>query len=86
MVRAFAPLFWDHDLKPRDLVRYRDWVLERVLTMGDRSQVRDARAYFGDDAVRSAIRRRGVDARTRAYWKLILGDEQSAPQVRSRKG
>jgi len=80
LIQEIAPLFWDHDLTPRDLARYRDWVLERVLTMGGRSQVRAARDYFGDDAMRSALRRRGIDARTRAYWQLILGDGPRAPQ------
>ena len=74
LVRQLAPLFWDRDLKESDLSRHPGWVLERVLTSGSREQARAARAFFGDDAVRRAAERRGVDARTRRYWRLILGE------------
>jgi hypothetical protein len=39
-----------------------------------------ARSYFGDDAVRRAIERLGMDAQTRAYWRSILGGADRAPQ------
>jgi transcriptional regulator with XRE-family HTH domain len=82
--RILAPLFWDRDLRESDLARHADWVLERVLTSGDREQVRAARAYFGDEAVRRAVRRRGVDPRTRRYWRLILGGGQDARESHRR--
>jgi hypothetical protein len=71
--KALAPLFWDRDLRAADLVGHEGWVLERVLTAGSGAQVNAARAFFGDDAILRAIARRGVDRRTRTYWKLILG-------------
>jgi transcriptional regulator with XRE-family HTH domain len=73
LVRLLKPLFWDKTLSESDLVRHRAWVLTRVLTAGDKDQVRAARAAFGDDAIRKAVERRGVDPRTRNYWRLILG-------------
>lgn len=75
LVRILAPLFWDRQLRVSDLAGYPGWVLERVLTSGNRAQVQAARAFFGDDAVRRAAGRRGVDPRTREYWRLILGGE-----------
>lgn len=80
MVKRLAPLFWDRDLRDSDLAQYPGWVLERVLTHGTRTQVRAARAFFGDEAVRRAAERRGVDPRTRHYWRLILGRSARAPQ------
>jgi transcriptional regulator with XRE-family HTH domain len=74
LVRKLSPLFWDRDLVESDLVDHEGWVLERVLTSGDRNQVQLSRAFFGDDAIRRAIERRGMDRRTRHYWDLILGD------------
>jgi transcriptional regulator with XRE-family HTH domain len=82
LVRTLAPLFWDHDLSAADLSRHPGWVLERVLTSGNRLQVHTARRFFGDDAVRDAARRRGVDKRTRAYWRLILESGNRASQGR----
>jgi hypothetical protein len=78
MVRLLRPLFWDKPLAACDLVDHRSWVLARVLLFGDRSQVRAARAFFGDDAIREALRRREIDARTRAYWAVILGEDDAS--------
>ena len=80
LIRRIGPLFWDRDLRETDVSRYSGWVLERVLTAGNRAQVRAARAYFGDAALRRAIERRGVDPRTRQYWRLILGKSDHAPE------
>jgi hypothetical protein len=82
LIRTLAPLYWDRDLREADLSRHAGWVLERVLTSGDLVQVLAARRFFGDDAVRDAAERRGVDKRTRAYWRLILGTGNLASQGR----
>ena len=82
LVRGLASLFWDRDLRETDLARHAGWVLERVLTSGSWAQVRAARAYFGDEAVRQALKRRGVDPRTRHYWRLILGERDGASEGR----
>jgi len=82
LIRILAPLFWDRDLRAADLSRHPGWVLERVLTSGNRVQVLATRRFFGDDAVREAARRRGVDERTRAYWRLILEAGNRASQGR----
>ena len=80
LAKMLAPLFWDRDLRVLDLTDHEGWVLERVLTSGNRGQVRAARAFFDDDAIRRAAERRGVDPRTRQYWRLILGRSKRAPQ------
>lgn len=72
LLKTLASLFWDRDLRASDLTGHAGWVLERVLTSGGREQVRAARAFFGDDALRRSLARRGVDRRTRHYWELIL--------------
>jgi transcriptional regulator with XRE-family HTH domain len=72
VVESLSPLFWDQDLVASNLADHPEWVLARVLTLGSMAQVRIARAWFGDDAIRNAIRRREVDARTRNFWNLIL--------------
>jgi hypothetical protein len=75
-----APLFWDKDLRSSDLDRYKDWVLERVLVFGNWEQVTAARRRYGDDAVARAAERRGVDERTRTFWRTILRKEANAPE------
>jgi len=78
LVRQIAPLFWDRPLRQADLTRHAGWVVERVITSGRREDVDAARAYFGDEAFRQALPRRGVDSRTRQYWRVILGEEKHA--------
>ena len=72
VVRVLAPLFWDHDLSESDLNDYPGWVLERVLMFGNPRQVGEAANYFGAGPILEAIDRRGIDDRTRNYWRLIL--------------
>jgi len=79
MVRLLRPLFWDKPLSASDLIDHRPWVLARVLLFGDRPQVEAARWFFGDEAIGEALQRREVDARTRAYWNVIL-DDADAPE------
>lgn len=74
LVRLLSPLFWDADLAVSDLEAHRAWVLQRVLMFGGLRQVRAARRYFGDEAIQAAVQRRGTDARTRSYWRLVLGE------------
>ena len=69
---ALSSLFWDRNLEGSDLKDHPGWVLARVLRFGSLDQVRLARAYFGDAAVRAAVRRREVDVRTRSFWSRIL--------------
>ena len=80
LVSLLDSLFWDHPLRESDLAEYSGWVLERVLTAGNREQVRATRAFFGDRALGRATLRRGVDRRTREYWRVILGENRHAPQ------
>ena len=74
LVDLLAPLFWDHVLDEVVLAKHPAWVLARTLVFGDAQQVSAARAFYGDDAVCRAVRRREVDPRTRNYWNLILED------------
>jgi len=80
LVKMLAPLFWERDLGVPDLTNHEGWVLERVLTSGNHAQVRAARSFFQDDAIRRAVERRGVDPRTRRYWRLMLGGSKRASQ------
>ena len=77
LARLIRPLFWDAELKVSDLTEHTSWILGRVLSFGSATTVAAVRAFFGDEAIRDAVRQRGVDVRTRNYWNLIL-DEADA--------
>jgi transcriptional regulator with XRE-family HTH domain len=80
LAKLLSPLFWDRDLRESDPEEHPDWILGRVLALGNRDQVAAVRRYFGDDAIRRAVERRGVDARTRNYWRLILAGARDASE------
>jgi len=79
LVDKLGPLFWDKRLTVNDLETHPVWVLTRVLMFGNADQARAARSFFGDEAIRKAIGQRGVDARTRTYWNLLLGGDGASP-------
>jgi len=76
LVRRFRHLFWDVDLTAEHLQENPDWVLRRVLEFGDWDAVHQARLFFGDAAVQRAARHRGIHARTRRFWEVVLGSEE----------
>lgn len=78
LAQLIKPLFWDAELKLSDLTEHASWILRRVLSFGDAKTVAAVRAFFGDEAIRDAVRQRGVDVRTRNYWKLILDDADAS--------
>jgi transcriptional regulator with XRE-family HTH domain len=78
LVELLRPLFWDKPLVASDLTDHRSWVVARVLMFADRDQLRAARDYFGDDAIREALARREIDARTRAYWDVVLSGRDAS--------
>ncbi len=80
VAKIISPLFWDRDLAEQDLDRYGGWVISRVLVFGNREQVIAVRRYFGERAMIDALQRRDVDARTRNYWKHVLGENRHAPE------
>jgi len=80
LLPLIAPLFWDHDLAASDFRDHPSWVLERVLMFGNRRQVAAARTFFGDQAIRETVTRRGVDERTRNFWNVILEAPANAPE------
>jgi transcriptional regulator with XRE-family HTH domain len=78
LARLIRPLFWDAELKVTDLAEHTSWILRRVLSFGNAKSVAAVRAFFGDQAIRDAVRQRGIDVRTRNYWKLILDDADAS--------
>ena len=72
LVDHLAPLFWDKPLSVSDLDRYPGWILKRILTAGNLEHVREALAYFGVESIEAVIEDRGIDPKTRSFWKAVL--------------
>ena len=80
LCRLLSPLFWDRKLHVADLASYPDWVLERVLMFGNWDQASAVRRFYGGGAVINAIRRRGVDPKTRNFWNIVLEGDAVASE------
>lgn len=72
LAALLRPLFWDVDLTAAHIEENPEWVLRRVLQIGDWDAVRAVRLRYGDDAVRAAAEHRSMDARTRQFWRVVL--------------
>ena len=75
LVDLLAPLFWDKDLTEDDLGEYPIWVLKRTLMFGSWVQVSAVRHFYGERLVLQAANARGVDARTRNFWNILLSED-----------
>jgi hypothetical protein len=66
-------LFWDVDPSLVDLVRDRDYILERVMTRGDWVAMRWLIAHAEKAELADFLQRRGerLTPRDRAFWSLI---------------
>ncbi len=70
-----AWLFWDVDPGAIDLVRHRDYVIERVMTRGDWYAMRWLVEHVEKSELAAVLRRRGhvLTPRGRAFWSLMAG-------------
>jgi hypothetical protein len=65
--------FWDVDFSSLDLKKYKRYVIERILSLGDLEAVRWMMKNFNRRDVRSvAANSRRLSTKTRNFWKLIL--------------
>ena len=65
-------LFWDKKITKDDLGTYPVWVLRRILMEGNLEQIKIAVAYYGLERVAEVLKGKGVDAKTRSFWELVL--------------
>lgn len=78
-----APCFHDYDLSSLDADADAPFVIERVLTTGDREAIRWLMQRYEKDELRRVLRSRGgrrLDPRRLALWCLLLDvDDPVAP-------
>lgn len=74
-----APLFlkkyfWDIDFKKLDPEKHPEYVIERILELGDVRAVRWVLKNFDRKLIKKTIMtRRGLSPKTATFWSLILG-------------
>jgi transcriptional regulator with XRE-family HTH domain len=75
-IRDLRRLFWDRELRDRDLEDYPLWVLERVLEYGSLDDVAFVAAEMGRKRFLERVAQvRFTSARTETFWQLLLNRE-----------
>jgi hypothetical protein len=67
-------LFWDVDPQSVDLIRHRDYVMERVMSRGGWAAMTWLRSVYSKEEMADFLRRKGINRlapRELAYWSLI---------------
>ncbi len=68
--------FWEVDFKQLSLIRFRRYILERLMEYGDEKAVRWLRDQFSSDEIKEVlIRARGLSPRSANFWRLVVGLE-----------
>ncbi len=73
--KKFSPLFWDTYRSDIDLEEHAPFVMERILEHGTWESVLWLREYYGDEAIKQYILKRGykvLSSKTLNYWKNTL--------------
>ena len=66
--------FWDADLSKLDLEKNKDAIIERILELGDEKAVRWLFSAYSLIEIKSIAKEsRGLSAKSRNFWRIILG-------------
>ena len=68
------PFFWDIDTQTFDPAAYPEYVIGRILELGNPEAVAWMRATFAEEQIRAVIRsEHRLSPKSAAYWALIYG-------------
>lgn len=70
---AIKKYFWDTDFQTLDLREHKQFILERILEMGDDAAVAWMREHFTREDILDALEHsRRISQKSRNYWNFIL--------------
>lgn len=65
--------FWDTDLKRKDVKKYPNFIIERILEYGDEKALKWLNRHFEKRALINVLNTsRRLSEKSRLYWRLIL--------------
>ncbi|MFZ5366184.1 MAG: DUF6922 domain-containing protein [Patescibacteria group bacterium] len=65
--------FWDVDAPQLNLQRHPQYVIQRLLEMGDAHAVRWVRRNFSEEQIKETVKkRRGLSPKTAGFWASFL--------------
>jgi hypothetical protein len=67
-------LFWDSDASRLDLQENKQYIVDRILELGDEKAVSWLFLNYSRSDIREALRRsRNISRKSHNYWTLVLG-------------
>ncbi|MBN2246339.1 MAG: hypothetical protein JW755_10895 [Candidatus Aminicenantes bacterium] len=68
------PFFWDIDPTHFDIRKYRDYIIERLLELGDEKAVHWLFMNYSEREIRKVLlMSRSLSVKSRRFWEIILG-------------
>jgi len=65
--------FWDTDINELDAQKYKKYILERILEMGDEEAVKwMKKTYSQTDILETLKNNRKISLKSQNYWQLVL--------------
>ena len=72
-IQDLKPFFWDVDIEKIDLQKNRDYLIERILELGDGAAVKWLfSTYPLADIKRILAQSRALSKKSRNFWELVL--------------
>lgn len=65
--------FWDIDFKKMDRIKYKTFILRRILEYGDEKSVRWMFKHFNRDEIAKVLAFSRIDPRSANFWSVVLG-------------
>lgn len=67
------PFFWDIDPTHLDIRKYKDYIIERLLELGDEKAVQWLFMNYSEREIRKVLlKSRSISVKSRRFWKLFL--------------
>lgn len=66
--------FWDVDFEKLDIVKYRFYVIRRILNYGDERAIHWMNSHFGrGEQIKALCTTRDISLRSANFWAIVLG-------------
>ena len=70
----FKIIFWDSDVSAINIDRYKSYIIERILELGDIQEVKWMFDRFSNETIKEALYScRDITERSAHFWKLLFG-------------
>jgi len=75
-LKPIKKYFWEIDLEKLDVQQYKQYIIERILDIGDEQAIVWLQETFSKEDIKEVLRRsRRLSSRSLNYWRLVLQEK-----------